>query len=114
MSQPARPTRLNRNAVRERAVPSRRSLAIAMIAPAPAQTPSTAATIGCGQARMAATRRPVMRVNASRPGMSIFVSGSMISNTSPPLQKFSPAPAMTTALICWLWASPKNQSRSSA
>jgi hypothetical protein len=31
----------------------RRSLAMAMIAPAPAQTPSTAATIGCGQCRMA-------------------------------------------------------------
>jgi hypothetical protein len=49
MSQPARPTRLNRKAVLLRAVPSRRSLAIAMIAPAPAQTPSIAATIGCGQ-----------------------------------------------------------------
>ena len=32
--------------MRERAVPTRRSLTIAMIAPAPAQTPSTAATIG--------------------------------------------------------------------
>ena len=49
MSQPARPTRLNRNATFARAVPMRMSEAIAMIAPAPAQTPSIAATIGCGQ-----------------------------------------------------------------
>ena len=35
---------------------------MAMIAPAPAQTPSTAAMIGCGQALMARTRSPVMRV----------------------------------------------------
>ena len=40
---------------------------MARIAPAPAQTPSTAATIGCGQARIARTRSPVMRVNSSRP-----------------------------------------------
>ena len=39
-----------------------------MIAPAPAQTPSIAATIGCGQARIALTRSPVMRVNISRSG----------------------------------------------
>ena len=37
-----------------------------MIAPAPAQTPSTAATIGCGQARIAFTSSPVMRVKSSR------------------------------------------------
>ena len=42
--------------------------ASATIAPAPAQTPSTAATIGCGQWRIALTRSPVMRVNASSPG----------------------------------------------
>ena len=40
----------------------------AMIAPAPAQTPSTAATIGCGQARIAFTRSPVMRVNSEQLG----------------------------------------------
>ena len=40
MSQPARPTRTNRNATFERAVPKRRSDAIARIAPAPAQVPS--------------------------------------------------------------------------
>jgi hypothetical protein len=63
MSQPARPTRVNRKAVLVRAVARRRSEAIAMIAPAPTQTPSTAATMGCGQARMALTVSPVMRVN---------------------------------------------------
>ena len=73
------------------------SEAIARIAPAPAQMPSTAAIIGCGQARMALTRSPVIRVNASSPGMSSFVSGPMISWTSPPEQKFPPAPVMTTA-----------------
>ena len=69
MSQPASPTRVNRKAVLLRAVPRRRSDAIARMAPAPAQTPSTAATIGCGQARMAFTRSPVMRVNISRLGL---------------------------------------------
>ena len=73
-----------------------------MIAPAPAQTPSMAATIGCGQARIALTRSPVMRVNASRPVMSscrcISTSGPMISCTSPPEQKLPPAPVTTTAL----------------
>ena len=49
MSAPASPTRTNRNATLLRAVPKRISDAIAMIAPAPAQTPSIAATIGCGQ-----------------------------------------------------------------
>ena len=40
------------------------------MAPAPTQTPSTAAMIGCGQARIALTRSPVMRVKSSRPFMS--------------------------------------------
>ena len=97
MSQPARPTRLNRNAVLLRAVPRRRSDAIAMIAPAPAQTPSIAATIGCGQARIALTRSPVMRVNISSSGAFSRTSGPMISCTSPPEQKLSPAPVSTTA-----------------
>ena len=48
MSQPASPTRLNRNATLAPAVPSRMSDAIARIAPAPAQTLSIAATTGCG------------------------------------------------------------------
>ena len=68
-----------------------------MMAPAPAQTPSTAATMGCGQARMASTRSPVMRVNRSRSGAVIATSGAMISCTSPPEQKLSPAPVSTTA-----------------
>ena len=97
MSQPARPTRLNRKAVLLRVVPSRRSDAIATIAPAPAQMPSTAATIGCGQPRMAFTRSPVIRVNVSNSGAFRRTSGPMISCTSPPEQKLPPAPATTTA-----------------
>ncbi len=68
MSQPARPTRANRKAVLLRAVPWRRSLAIARIAPAPAQTlHSTAATMGCGQWRITRLDQvaSVMRVNIS-------------------------------------------------
>ncbi|KAG0916435.1 hypothetical protein G6F31_021354 [Rhizopus arrhizus] len=87
MSAPARPTRVNRKAVRAAGVPRRMSDASATIAPAPAQTPSTAATMGCGQARMALTRSPVMRVKSSSSGMVILVSGPMISCTSPPEQK---------------------------
>ena len=98
MSQPASPTRTNRNAVRVPGVPMRRSEAIARAAPAPAHTPSIAATIGCGQARIAATTAPVMRVNASSSGIALRVKGSMISNTSPPEQKLPPAPVITTAL----------------
>jgi len=79
----ARPTRTNRKATLLRAVPRRRSEAIARIAPAPAQIPSTAATIGCGQPRIALTTSPVMRVKASRRphrlGAAISTSGPMIS-----------------------------------
>ena len=98
MSQPARPTRLNRNATFAFAVPIRRSDAMARIAPAPAQTPSIAATIGCGAARIAFTASPVMRVNFRSPAVSISTSGPMISNTSPPEQKLPPAPVRTNAL----------------
>jgi hypothetical protein len=70
---------------------------MAMMAPAPAQTPSMAATIGCGQARMALTRSPVMRVNISSSGAFSRTSGPMISCTSPPEQKLLPAPATTSA-----------------
>ena len=69
------PAILRWKAVLARGVPRRRSLASAIIAPAPAHTPSMAATMGCGQARMALTSAPVMRVNASNSGMVIFVSG---------------------------------------
>jgi hypothetical protein len=66
----ARPTRTNRTATLLRAVPRRRSEAVARMAPARTQTPSTAATISCGQARIALTRSPVMWVNASSPALS--------------------------------------------
>jgi len=68
-----------------------------MIAPAPTHTPSIAATIGCGQPRIAFTRSPVMRVKSSSRGMSISVSGPIISCTSPPDEKLPPAPVTTTA-----------------
>ena len=114
MSQPASPTRTKRNAVLAAGVPKRRSEAMAMIAPAPAQTPSTAAMTGCGQARMALTRSPVMRVNSSRPRASISVKGPMISRTSPPEQKLPPAPVMTTALTSSQSVRARKVSRSSA
>jgi hypothetical protein len=88
--------------------------AMARIAPAPAQMPSTAAMIGCGQRRMALTTSPVMRVKARRSGIDILVSGSMISNTSPPEQKLPPSPASTTARTSDAWLRPRNRSRSSA
>ncbi|SUV85748.1 Uncharacterised protein [Bordetella pertussis] len=99
MSAPASPTRVNRKAVRAAGVPSRMSEASAIIAPAPAHTPSTAATMGCGHARMALTRSPVMRVKSSSSGMLMRVSGPMISCTSPPEQKLPPAPVSTTTLM---------------
>jgi hypothetical protein len=101
MSAPESPTRVKRNATLLRAVPNRRSLAIARIAPAPTHTPSTAATTGCGQARIAFTRSPVICVNSRSPSRfpARFISTRrpMISCTSPPLQKFPPAPVSTTA-----------------
>ena len=101
MSAPESPTRTNRKATLLRAVPKRRSAAIAMIAPAPAQMPSMAAMIGCGQARIVFTRSPVMRVKARissvRPASRARTSGPMMSWTSPPEQKLPPAPVMTTA-----------------
>ncbi len=65
MSQPASPTRLNRNAVCACGVAMRKSDAMAMIAPAPAAMPSTAEMIGLPQWSIALTRSPVMRVKAS-------------------------------------------------
>ena len=49
MSQPASPTRVNRNAVLASGVAMRMSDAMAMMAPAPTATPSTAAMIGLPQ-----------------------------------------------------------------
>jgi hypothetical protein len=86
---------LDHVAVRACGVARRISDAMARIAPAPAHTPSTAAIMGCGQARMALTRSPVMRVNASRSGTVMRVRGSIISNTSPPEQKLCSAPVST-------------------
>src|SRR3954465_1167990 len=63
MSQPANPTLLNRNATLAPTAASRISEAIATIAPAPAQMPSTAAMTGCGQARIALTRSPGTRLD---------------------------------------------------
>ena len=101
MSAPESPTFTNRNATLLRAVPTRMSLAMASMAPAPTQMPSTAATMGCGQARIDFTRSPVIRVNASSPSWSaalrIRTRGPMMSCTSPPLQKLPPAPVSTTA-----------------
>jgi hypothetical protein len=96
MSQPASPTRVNRNAHLAPGVASRRSEAIAMIAPAPTQMPSTAAMTGRPQCSIALTRSPVMRVKASRPFMSMPTSGPMMSCTSPPEQKLPPFGASTT------------------
>ena len=95
-------------------VARRRSEAIATMAPAPTQMPSSAATIGCGQARIARTRSPVMRVKASISGIAILVSGPMISWTSPPEQKLPPAPEMTTARTWGLTTRARKVSRSSA
>ncbi len=58
---------MNRNAVLALGAAKRMSLAMARIAPAPAHTPSTAAMIGCGQARIAWTRSPVMRREFEQP-----------------------------------------------
>jgi hypothetical protein len=90
------------------------SEAIARIAPAPAQTPSMAATIGCGQPRIALTRSPVIRVKSSRPGMSLSVNGPIISWTSPPELKLPPAPVSTSAFTEGAAVSARNVSRSSA
>jgi hypothetical protein len=89
------------------------SEAMAMIAPAPAQMPSTAATIGCGQARIAFTRSPVIRVNAVRPLVSILTSGPMISKTSPPDEKFPPAPVTTITFTASSNAQARKKSVSS-
>ena len=89
---------MNRNATFARGVPSRRSEAVAIIAPAPTQTPSIAAITGLRQPLIAFTRSPVMRVKRSSPGMSISVSGPMMSRTSPPEQKLPASPAITTTL----------------
>ena len=63
---------MNRNAVLASGVPIRRSEAMAMIAPAPTQTPSTAAITGLPQFTIALTRSPVIRVKASSSSVSCY------------------------------------------
>ena len=115
MSAPASPTRGKRNADLRARRREPESEAIARIAPAPAQTPSTAATIGCGQrahrldegARHARELEQLGHVE--RP-----TSGPMISSTSPPEQKFPPAPVSTIARMSGSLRDRSNQSRSVA
>ena len=82
--------------------------------PAPAHTPSTAATIGCGQGthRLHEIARHAREVQQRRHAIS--VSGPMISCTSPPEQKLPPAPVMTMARTSVGVAELRNRSRSSA
>ena len=70
---------------------------MAMMAPAPTATPSTAEMTGLPQLIMALTTSPVMRVKASSSFISILTSGPMMSCTSPPEQKFPPLGRKTTA-----------------
>ena len=63
---------------------------------------------------MALTTSPVIRVKSSSSAVFIFVSGSMISNTSPPEQKLPPAPLTTKALTALSFAAARNRSASSA
>jgi hypothetical protein len=69
---------------------------MARIAPAPTQTPSTAATTGLPQWSIALTRSPVIRVKARSSFIGIRVSGPMMSCTSPPDEKFPPFEAKRT------------------
>ena len=55
-----------------------------------------------------------MRVNISSSGAFSRTSGPMISCTSPPEQKLSPAPATTTAFTSSAYFSWPNRSRNSA
>jgi hypothetical protein len=55
-----------------------------------------------------------MRVKSSRAGMSISVSGPMISFTSPPEEKLPPAPVTITTLQSSAWTRARNRSRISA
>ena len=96
ISQPANPTRVNKNAHFASGVASRKSEAMATIAPAPTQTPSTAEMIGLPQPIIAFTRSPVMRVKAKSAFISMPTNGPMMSCTSPPEQKFPPFDAKIT------------------
>jgi hypothetical protein len=54
-----------------------------------------------------------MRVNPVRPLVSIFTSGPMISNTSPPDEKLPPAPVTTMVLTSSSIAQARKKSASS-
>ena len=115
MSQPASPTRVNRNAQRASGVASRRSEAIARIAPAPTADPVHRGNRpACPQVIIALTRSPVIRVKASNSFISIPTSGPMMSCTSPPEQKFPPFDASTTTSTSDASARARKVSRSSA
>ena len=60
------------------------------------------------------TTSPVMRVKSSSSTVFILVSGSMISNTSPPEQKLPPLPVTTMALTPLSFAAARNRSTISA
>ena len=66
MSQPAKPTLANMKETFDLDVPNRISLAMASIAPAPTQTPFTAAITGCGQFLIALTKSPVILVKSQQ------------------------------------------------
>jgi hypothetical protein len=97
MSQPARPTLLNRNATLAPAcrahVGRHRDDRAGAGADAVDRRDDRLRT-----GRIALTRSPVMRVKAVRPLVSILTSGPMISNTSPPDEKLPPAPVTTMVL----------------
>ena len=114
MSQPASPTRVNRNAVLASGVAMRMSEAMTMMAPAPTATPSTAVMIGLPQLSIAFTRSPVMRVKASSSFISMATSGPMMSCTSPPEQKLPPLGRNTTTSTSSASRSSRKVSRSSA
>ena len=114
MSAPASPTRVNRNANVADLARTRTSDASAMTAPAPAAIPLTAAMTGSGHSRSARTTDPAMRVNSSRPAVSIDCSAPMISTTSPPEQNPLPLPAMTRTRVSPRWGSSASRSRRSA
>ena len=98
MSQPARPTRVNRNAV----------LALGRAeadvgGECDHRAGADAHAVDRGDDRLRRSRHglhqsPVMRVKASSPFMSLSSSGPMMSCTSPPEQKLPPFGANTTAL----------------
>jgi hypothetical protein len=114
MSAPVSPTWVKRKRKLADAAQTRRSLASAITAPAPAARPLTAAITGLSSRRIALTTSPVMRANSSTPFMSRFSSSPMISWTSPPLQKPRPVPVTTSTLYRSSRRAPSKSRTSSA